>query len=330
MQVLGLQGSPRSKGNDAWLLNTFMEECRSHGAQTHVVETGRMDIQPCRELTVCEKKGICPIDDAMNASIYAAIRNADLIVLSTPVFFYGVSAQLKALIDRCQMFWSRKYKLGMTDPMGFYRRGFVLSVAASGGKKLFDGIKLTTDYFFDAVAAIPSGSLTFRHQEGPGEISENPEVAGDIQTAVANLMRDEAEKPSVLFLSDQDACRSQMAAAFLRSVSRGEIRVFSAGINPAADIAPDTVKAMADKKLDILYRKPGSIKAATPQPARIVLIGDAGRLEEAARGFETGAAVTEHWDIEPSTRHGDSLLKVRDKIEVRIKDLYERLTLRTD
>ena len=69
MLVLGLQGSPRKKGNTSFLLSAFLEEAERLGAETRLVDTERRNILPCRELTVCEKKGYCPIDDDMAADI---------------------------------------------------------------------------------------------------------------------------------------------------------------------------------------------------------------------------------------------------------------------
>ena len=89
MLVLGLQGSPRKKGNTSYLLSTFMEEAAALGANTRLVDVTRKNILPCKELVVCEKKGFCPIDDEMKHDIYPLLRAADVIVAASPVFFYG-------------------------------------------------------------------------------------------------------------------------------------------------------------------------------------------------------------------------------------------------
>ena len=62
MFVLGLQGSPRLKGNTNFLLSTFMEEAKRSGATTHTIHVDKKNIVPCKEYIVCEKKGFCPID----------------------------------------------------------------------------------------------------------------------------------------------------------------------------------------------------------------------------------------------------------------------------
>jgi len=134
MLVLGLQGSPRKKGNTNFLLNQFLEEARKLGAKTHVVDVCEKHIEPCKEYIVCEKKGYCPIHDDMETEIYQLLRKADVVVPATPIFFYNTTAQLKALIDRSQTLWARKYRLNLTDPLRKWRKGFTLPLGPQRGK----------------------------------------------------------------------------------------------------------------------------------------------------------------------------------------------------
>ena len=121
MLVLGLQGSPRKKGNTQYLLKSFLNEAENLGARTHIIEVAKKNITPCKGCGFCEKKGYCVIeDDDMKPEIYPLLRSTDVIVVATPIFFYSVTAQLKALIDRSQALWSRKYKLKLTDPVKNY------------------------------------------------------------------------------------------------------------------------------------------------------------------------------------------------------------------
>jgi hypothetical protein len=63
MFVLGIQGSPRKKGNTGFLLSAFMDQARKLGAKTDVIEVDKKNVLPCKEYLVCEKMGLCPIDD---------------------------------------------------------------------------------------------------------------------------------------------------------------------------------------------------------------------------------------------------------------------------
>ena len=76
------------------------------------------------------------------------LREAEIVVVASPVFFYSVTSQLKALIDRSQTFWSRKYRFKLSDPLKKTRKGCYLSMGGSSGKQLFEGVDLVARYFF--------------------------------------------------------------------------------------------------------------------------------------------------------------------------------------
>ena len=119
MLILGLQGSPRKNGNTDSLLTAFMEKAEQAGAATRTIPVAKAGIAACKGCGYCETHGTCIItDDPMATEIYGLMRQADLIVAASPVFFYGISAQLKGLIDRSQTLWSRKYVYKLKDPPG--------------------------------------------------------------------------------------------------------------------------------------------------------------------------------------------------------------------
>ena len=256
MLVVGLQGSPRRKGNSRFLLDRFLEAASGHGAETVMVEVDRRNIVPCKEYTVCETRGTCPIEDDVADEIYGLIRRADVIVAATPVFFYNLTAQLKALIDRCQLFWARKYRLRLRDPRHRSKKVFLLSMAATRGKNLFDAIHLTIKYFCDAIDAQYAGHLTYRDIEGPKDMARHPEVAKDIEAAVTALMQPLQARRRILFAGPQDACRGPMAAALARALGGDHLAVASGGINPAAAIHPQAIAAIGAMGWDLAYEAP--------------------------------------------------------------------------
>ena len=142
MIVLGIQGSPRAKGNASTLLSEFLNESERLGGRTYRLDVPRMNISPCKACGFCEKKGFCAINDDMY-QVYPLIRQADIIVLSTPIYFYGPTAQLKALIDRAQALWARRYVQKLMDPGAKSRRGLLVAIGATKGKNLFNCVKLT-------------------------------------------------------------------------------------------------------------------------------------------------------------------------------------------
>jgi multimeric flavodoxin WrbA len=309
MLVLGFQGSPRKKGNTSFLLKNFMQAVEKLGAQTRIIEVTRKNIIPCKEYVVCEKKGYCPIDDDVKTEIYPLIRQAEVVVLATPIFFFNMTAQLKAVVDRCQLFWARKYKLKLTDPAKKTKRGFLLSVGASKGKSLFEGLQLTAKYFFDAIDADFEGSLTYREIEGPKDMAKHPKVLTDIESAAADL------------IGPENACRSQMAGAFAQYLAGDKFEVITGGSEPADQVNPDMVNAMHEKGIDMAYRVPQSIEAAISDttPDFIVTMGCG---EECP--YVPGAQMLD-WDLpDPAGKPPEFMRQVRDEIENNVKNLPDR------
>ena len=318
MFVLGLQGSPRKKGNTDYLLNTFMQAAADHGALTHVIDTCRQEIVPCKELVVCEKKGYCPIDDEMSQDMYTLVRRANVIVAATPIFFYNATAQLKAFIDRCQTLWARKYKLRLRDPLHHTRRGFVLSVAASRGKQLFDGLKLTMQYFFDATDAAYAGELTYRGIEKRGDMQDHPTVREEVTAAVGQLLTPLTQRKRILFLCRENAGRSQMAGAFANMLAGERIEAVTGGSEPAQSVNPLMIEAMAEKKIDMAFAKPRSIEAALREgpPGMIITMGCGEHCP-----YVPGAKMMD-WDLpDPSGRSIAFMRQIRDEIEKRVTQL---------
>lgn len=319
--ILGFQGSPRRKGNTNYLLSAFMDEAETLGAQTRIIEVAQKNIVPCLGCGFCERKGYCVTkDDDMTHEIYSLLREADIVVLAAPVYFYNVPAQLKAIIDRTQTLWSRKYKLNLTDPARHYRRGFLLAQGATKGKNLFEGVELTAKYFFDAVGARFCGSLTYRHIEAIGDMEKHPMVHKDVKNSVNMLLSPLLDRKKVLFACRENACRSQMAAAFAQHLAGDKFEAASAGSEPAEKINSDMVKAMAEKGIDMGFRKTRFLdKAASElQPDMIVTMG----CGEACP-YIPGAKRLD-WDLsDPAGKSMEVMRNVRDEIEKRVKALLK-------
>jgi multimeric flavodoxin WrbA len=177
MKVLGLFGSPRRGGNTDLLLEEALKGAGAEGAEVERLYLSDLNIMPCRECLQCFNNGHCIILDDMQ-KIYPKLLAADIIILASPIFFYGVTAWAKALIDRCQTLWSRKYIL-KDESLGREakrRKGFLISVGGTKGQKVFEGAILTAKYFFDVLNAEYVGELVFRQVDAKGEILKHPEA----------------------------------------------------------------------------------------------------------------------------------------------------------
>ena len=322
MLILGLQGSPRKKGNTNYLLSSFMTAAEKLGARTHVIDVTQKKIIPCKEYTVCEKKGYCPIEDDVKDEIYPLLREAEMVVVATPIFFYNMTAQLKAVIDRCQTFWARKYKLKLKDPGANMRRGFLLAVGATKGKNLFEGLNLTTQYFFDAIWAKFEGSLTYRGIEGPKDMARHSTVTDEIEQAVEGLLTPFQGRAKVLFACRENACRSQMASAFAQFLAGDKLDVSNGGSEPAEKINPDMVKVMHEKGIDMAFRSPRSIETAISNdtPELIITMGCREQCP-----LVPGAQITD-WDLpDPAGKSIEFMRDVRDEIEKKVVSLVNEI-----
>ncbi len=322
MLVLGIQGSPRKKGNTNMLLSAFMDEAESLGAHTISFDINKKNILPCDGGRTCEKKGKCPISDDMNHELYPLLWEAEVIVMATPIFFYSVPAQLKSLIDRSQALWSRKYMLKLDDPGRKWRHGFMLAQGATKGKNLFEGINLTAKYFFDAVGANYDGSLEYRHIENPGDIAEHPSALMDAKKKAEDIIKPLLTRKKIIFVCRENACRSQMSAAFVQMHAGDQFEVMSGGNEPAHEINNIMKEVMAEKGIDMAYRKPQSIDDATrySEPDIIVTMG----CEVSCPVFP-GAELIE-WDLpDPAGKPKEFMRNLRDKIEGKALNLVKKL-----
>ena len=177
VKVLGLFGSPRRGGNTELLLEEALKGAEKEGAELERIYLSDLTITPCKECHGCDNTGKCVILDDME-KIYPKLLEADVVILASPIFFYGVTAWAKTLIDRSQALWARKYLL--KDPSlgkeGKKRKGFFISVGATKGQKVFEGAILTVKYFFDVFNAEYIGELLFRGVEAKGDILKHPKA----------------------------------------------------------------------------------------------------------------------------------------------------------
>jgi multimeric flavodoxin WrbA len=314
MLVLGLQGSPRRKGNSAFLLDCFLSEARTLGARTRLVEVDRHHILPCKEYTVCEKRGTCPIEDDMAAEIYGLLREAEFIVLASPVFFYNVTAQLKALIDRCQTLWARKYRLKLADPRRATRRGFMLAVGATAGKNLFEGLSLTAQYFCDAIDARYAGSLTYRRIEGRDDAQRHPTAGDEVRASARRLLEPLTTRHRLLFVGRGGSCAAPLAAALAQRHAGERLDVESAGSAPAAAIDPRVTALLQEKGIDIAFQRPQALATLLEhwQPATVVDLG-------AGAALDHGSSRRLTWPVEiPDDPAPAALRGLYDMLETRV------------
>ena len=189
MRVVAFHGSPRVEGNTEILLKETLRAISEFSCETQLFLLNSMNIKPCQDCGGCEQTGVCVINDDMN-EISRAIREADRIVLASPIFFFGLSAQAKTMIDRCQAFWCEKYLLKRPVPPGPHgRKGLLLLV---GGMKKEIGIQCaeaTAAAFFRTISVTEHRTLSFLGVDAKGAIFEHPEALKSAFEAGKDLVK---------------------------------------------------------------------------------------------------------------------------------------------
>ena len=167
MRIVVLAGSPRRNGNTDMLVGSFVKGASVHNG-VEVIRVADLNISPCIGCERCKSSdGItCSIDDDMS-KVYGSLSHADMLVLASPVYFYGITAQLKTVIDRLHTPVRRTYPI---------RRMGLLLVGASELPQVFDSIlvqyQLTLDYFH----LEDMGRVMVRGVRGKGEIEGDPSL----------------------------------------------------------------------------------------------------------------------------------------------------------
>jgi multimeric flavodoxin WrbA len=124
-KVVILMGSPRKNGNSATLAKQVAAGAEATGAEIESFYLQDMNIQPCTACDACRKKmgEGCIIDDDMQA-LYPKLRQADAIVIASPIYWFTVSAQTKLFMDRCY---------ALKDPQGWALAGKRIGIVLAYG-----------------------------------------------------------------------------------------------------------------------------------------------------------------------------------------------------
>ncbi|MDH3359658.1 MAG: flavodoxin family protein [Desulfobulbaceae bacterium] len=190
MKTLVLLGSPRKGGNTEVLLEWVLRGVAKAGGEVELIRLCELEIQPCINCGGCDDTGICIIEDDMTP-LYDKILAAQRIIMAAPIYFYGVPAQAKAFVDRTQSLWSRKKLLKkkgvwVEDPE---RKGFLVSVAATQGKRVFEGAILTMKYTCDAIGIGYGGEFVVRGIDDLGEMNTAVDELAKAEEAGKNFMK---------------------------------------------------------------------------------------------------------------------------------------------
>lgn len=165
--IVILVGSPRRDGNTALLAQAFAEGAREH-CNVKTLSVADLNVAPCRGCNACFANGNrCVQADDMQ-QVYDALSEADLLVLASPVYFYGISAQLAAIIHR------------LHNPLRdtFHIRQAVLLLAAASSKPhVVEPIKLQYSLLLKNFNIEDCGMVLAQGVKTPGDILQTDYLA---------------------------------------------------------------------------------------------------------------------------------------------------------
>jgi multimeric flavodoxin WrbA len=184
IKILAFAGSPRRHGNSETLLDWVLA-AMSEDQDTRIekVALTDADISPCRGCNACETLNKCVQRDGMDI-YHDKIIEADCIVLSSPIFCMGLAAQVKALVDRAQVFRSRKYvlRLPVVPPERKGKRlGIFLSTAGQKWDNVFDAAIPSVKCFYHVID-IRDADISYLMINGvdeKGAIEHHPSAKAD-------------------------------------------------------------------------------------------------------------------------------------------------------
>lgn len=198
IKVLAFAGSPRRGGNSEtlldWVLAAMAKEPDVVIEKAALTEAG---INPCRGCNACEKLNKCVQRDGMD-TYHDKIVDADVIVLSSPIFCMGLASQVKALVDRMQVFRSRKYvlKLPVVPPERKGKRlGVFLASAGQDWDHVFNAAIPSVKCFFHVID-IRDADITYlmvNNVDEKGAILKHPTAKADAErlgtTAIGEIRK---------------------------------------------------------------------------------------------------------------------------------------------
>jgi hypothetical protein len=195
IKVLAFATSPRRHGNSETLLDWVLAAMEKQGGiSIEKIALEEANINPCRGCNACEVLNKCVQRDGMDI-VHDKIVEADCIVLASPIFCMGLCAQAKALVDRAQVFRSRKYvlKLPIVPPERKGKRiGIFLATAGQTWPHVFDGAVPSVKCFFHVIDILDKDIryLMISGVDEKGAIENHPTARQDAETLANAVVAD--------------------------------------------------------------------------------------------------------------------------------------------
>ncbi|WP_319579963.1 flavodoxin family protein [uncultured Methanospirillum sp.] len=168
MKVLGFVGSPRPVGNTATLVSQALAGAKDAGADVEQVHIPSLEITGCKGCKYCKSHETCRIDDDMQ-TLYAKIREADVLIFGTPVYFAQMTGQMKQFIDRLYALIDAEYKPRIASG----KKSAVILTQGDDNVAAFTGIADTFNFAMSYLQVSESDPIIAGGLDAPKDVEKN-------------------------------------------------------------------------------------------------------------------------------------------------------------
>ncbi|MFC2078006.1 flavodoxin family protein [Candidatus Bipolaricaulota bacterium] len=190
IQLLILVGSPRRSGNSAFLATRAADAARASGASVELLFLQDLDIRPCEGCDVCRETvdAECILEDDMTG-LYPKLREADAILIATPIYSYDMTAQTKLLIDRL-------YALGSRDGNALQGKRFGFIIVYGAREQFGSGAATAMRCFYDTFARKSSWMrIVHGSAHAAGDAAKNERLTEEATCLGADLVAVPSQTP---------------------------------------------------------------------------------------------------------------------------------------
>ncbi len=188
MNIVCLLGSPREKGNSATIANRFCSTAQGLGAEVKTFTLNNLQYRGCQGCMACKTKlDRCALNDDLT-EVLDTVRETDVLVLASPVYFWDISSQLKTFIDRTFSYLVPDFKTNPRKSRLAPGKKLVFILAQNNpDRSSFSDIVTKFQYFFQAYGFIESHVIRAFGVGEPGEVESHEDVMKLAETTAENI-----------------------------------------------------------------------------------------------------------------------------------------------